>query len=285
MKRKIKYLLLLFVLCMLFSSTAFAKQNVTEENFDYEWYLEKHPDLAAIVDVNDKEAIWQFYLNTGEPAGWYGRIDPDKLVSEYMFDYEAYAFENQDVAAVVGVDRDALYNHYINYGKNEGRSFPILSSYSESIEAQRQMYSLADSLTKNCSSDREKIKAIHDWMVRNIAYDEANYDAGTIPSRSYSYVGAILYKTCVCDGYSKTFQYFMDILGIECDRITGVATNSSGDTGAHAWNRVKLDGAWYYIDVCWDDPVPDQGDVVPRYTYYLVTDPTFGGDHEPSSRY
>jgi transglutaminase-like putative cysteine protease len=260
-------------------STAFAKQNVTEENFDYEWYLEKHPDLAAIVDANDTETIWQFYVNTGEPAGWYGRIDPDKLVTKYMFDYEMYAYENQDVAAVYGVDRDALYDHYINNGIYEGRNFPILSSYKEDIEAQRKMYSLADSLTKNCTTDREKVKAIHDWMVKNIAYDYDNYKADTIPSRSYSYIGAILYKTCVCDGYSKAFQYFMDILGIECERITGVATNSSGDTGGHAWNRVKLNGVWYYIDVTWDDPVPDSGNSVYWYKYYLVTDPTFGGTH------
>jgi transglutaminase-like putative cysteine protease len=263
-------------------STAFAKQYVTEENFDYEWYLEKYPDLAAIVDANDKETIWQFYLNVGEPAGWYGRIDPDTLVTKYMFDYEMYAYENQDVAAVLGVGRDALYDHYVNYGKYEGRNCPILSSYSESIEAQRQIYSLADSLTQNCSTDREKVKAIHDWMVKNIKYDIDNYNADTIPSKSYSYVGAILYKTCVCQGYAETFQYFMDVLGIECETITGNATNSSGVTGGHAWNRVKLDGIWYYIDVTWDDPVPDNGNSVYWYKYYLVTDPTFGGNHTAS---
>ena len=37
------------------------------------------------------------------------------------FDYIRYAEENQDLKQVYGYDKDALYEHYINIGKNEGR--------------------------------------------------------------------------------------------------------------------------------------------------------------------
>ncbi|MEE1256219.1 MAG: hypothetical protein UHN47_06875 [Lachnospiraceae bacterium] len=37
------------------------------------------------------------------------------------FDYIRYAEENQDLKQVYGYDKDALYEHYINIGKGEGR--------------------------------------------------------------------------------------------------------------------------------------------------------------------
>ena len=36
--------------------------------------------------------------------------------------------------------------------------------------------------------------------------------------------------------------------------------------GGHAWNQVKVDGTWYYIDCTWDDPT---GGGFERTTYYL----------------
>lgn len=39
----------------------------------------------------------------------------------------------------------------------------------------------------------------------------------------------------------------------------------SGDAD-HAWNRVKVDGVWYYIDCTWDDPV---GGGAENYQYFL----------------
>ena len=75
------------------------------------------------------------------------------------------------------------------------------------------------------------------------------------------------------------FEYFMDVLGIECELISGTANNGNGTWVGHAWNKVKIDGKWLYIDVTWDDPIPDRGANVYWYKYYLVTDATFGGDH------
>ena len=68
----------------------------------------------------------------------------------------------------------------------------------------------------------------------------------------------------------------MDKMGIECNVVTGTATNAAG-TVNHAWNQVKLDGEWYFVDVSWDDPVPDwYGNV--KYTYFLKSAKDFA-DH------
>lgn len=56
--------------------------------------------------------------------------------------------------------------------------------------------------------------------------------------------------------------YMMAIsAGLECRFVSGTA-----DGGGHAWNQVKVNGKWYYIDCTWDDPV---GGGYENYKYYL----------------
>ena len=45
--------------------------------------------------------------------------------------------------------------------------------------------------------------------------------------------------------------------------VGGKAANAGG---GHAWNQVKVNGKWYYIDCTWDDPV---GGGYENYKYYL----------------
>lgn len=94
-------------------------------------------------------------------------------------------------------------------------------------------------------SNIEKIKAVHDYMVRNVSYDLANFQAGTIPWVDYGAYGALVNKKAVCSGYSAGFELLMERLGIP------VTTVTSGSM-SHAWNMVQLDGNWYHVDVTWD---------------------------------
>ena len=55
-----------------------------------------------------------------------------------------------------------------------------------------------------------------------------------------------------CEGYARLFDRFCSIINVDCEYESGrVKTN--GEFGLHAWNKVKLDSKWYYIDVCWND--------------------------------
>lgn len=130
-------------------------------------------------------------------------------------------------------------------------------------------------------TDQEKIKAVHDYLVRTVRYDTA-LSINLSPqsddvSDSYMVYGALVNKVAVCDGYAKAFNMFMDILGIPSDRIVGLSLQNN-NTVNHAWNRVYLDGEWKYLDVTWNDPVPDRGNSV-QYDYYLVTKEKMERDH------
>lgn len=93
--------------------------------------------------------------------------------------------------------------------------------------------------------DVEKIKAVHDWIVKNTTYEEDYYKLDS--SRSFIY-NLIYNKIAICQGYAVTFYVMMTELGIPCTIVSGYAG------GPHAWNAVEVDGNWYYVDVTWDDP-------------------------------
>lgn len=110
----------------------------------------------------------------------------------------------------------------------------------------------------------EQEKAIHDHMVLHCQYALENKIDGKISNDVWNYDGVFVYGQAVCQGYALAFKLCMDILGIESRVILGKTPE-----GKHVWNAVQLDGEWYYVDVTWDDPVPDEeGRVV--YNYFNV---------------
>lgn len=246
-----------------------AKQYVTKEDFDYKWYLEQHPDLAAIVSADDHDAIWSFYETVGEPAGWNGRCTKASYVNQWNFDYASFLAANPDIYAAFGNDYDKIYDWYCSIGVTENRA---VFTTDENINAVMKIYDIADSITNPGMSEREKVKAVHDWLCIHVDYDYDNYLADTIPRASYSITGAINHGKAVCGGYVLTFEAFMDVLGIECENVSGKSAASS-----HGWNKVKVDGNWYEIDVTWDDlGLYGKGY---RYDYFLISEEQMNRDH------
>lgn len=106
--------------------------------------------------------------------------------------------------------------------------------------------------TEGSAYDQEL--AVHDWMIAHASYDSNRLsnlpDFQENPNNDNPY-GFLVDDKGICLGYARTFQLFMDLLGIECLTVEGTAY---GYTADHAWNQVRLDGEWYCVDVTWDDP-------------------------------
>jgi hypothetical protein len=118
------------------------------------------------------------------------------------------------------------------------------------------------------SSTFEKLKVFHDYIVLNNNFGESD-DVGNYNSSIYNAFNSDKSDQLQCAGYAKAMQYLCDRAGIESMVITGA--NSKGYS--HAWNVVKVDGAWYNLDTTWDDPIlnpPDTTNI--RYNYMLVPD-------------
>ena len=95
----------------------------------------------------------------------------------------------------------------------------------------------------------DTIKFIYEYLIRSIDYVEGVADNQNIYS-------ALVNGESVCAGYAKANQYLLNKLGIYCTYVTGVSQNEDG-TEAHAWNIVRCNGNYYYVDVTWADPIVD----------------------------
>ena len=121
-------------------------------------------------------------------------------------------------------------------------------------------------------SDFEKALYIHDYIVLNSEYDlellEMLKSGGTLSgelySEKYSEYSILVNGTGICGSYALAYRALMTAAGVDCLYLSSQQMN-------HAWNMVKIDGEWYHVDCCWDDPVPDTFGVT-RRTHFLRTD-------------
>lgn len=124
------------------------------------------------------------------------------------------------------------------YIDDNGKSTIIENSKTQDYE-QRINIILAK-IIKDEMTEKQKVKAIHDWIIDNTKYDETY----TI----YDGYETLVNGTGVCQGYAELAQQMFKQVGIENMMITGSANN-----GSHAWNLVNINGKWRHVDVTWDD--------------------------------
>lgn len=96
-------------------------------------------------------------------------------------------------------------------------------------------------------TDIEKEIAIHNKMLEEVTYEKTNIQAASAHN-IISVLDDDKTTMPVCEGYTKAFQLLLNACGIENIYVVG-----EGRAQSHAWNLVKLDGAYYYVDVTWDD--------------------------------
>lgn len=133
----------------------------------------------------------------------------------------------------------------------------MMTSLNETVD------SIVGAANAKCDSDYEKAAFVHDFIVLNCTYDIDTFNKylnnsadGT--SLSYTSYGCLVNRKAVCEGYSKAYKLILNRLNIECEVVSGTATNNMS-TGNHAWNYIKLDDGYYLVDVTWDDPVSFDG--------------------------
>lgn len=140
----------------------------------------------------------------------------------------------------------------------------------EITQRQIDLDKAADSIIANApdtTDEYAKVKYFYDYIVLNTEYVVGSEDNQNICS-------VLLNKSSVCQGYAKTLQYLLQKVGITCEMVSGTV-NNDGTISSHAWNLVKVNGNWYYVDPTWGDSsftgsVPGNTEVV-NYAYLCVT--------------
>lgn len=123
---------------------------------------------------------------------------------------------------------------------------------------------------KGDQTDYQKVAAIYNYICSNVRYDYEHKEDNYYALKQTAYAAAI-HKTAVCQGYASLFYRLALEAGVDCRYITGFAGEN------HAWNLVKLDGQYYYLDSTWDEGLF-------QYGYFLKSALDFG-DHKPDDRY
>ena len=122
-------------------------------------------------------------------------------------------------------------------------------------------------------TEKEIFTRIYFSLARSISYDK---DLETLEkngdySRSFTsrnLIGGLLHNRCVCGGYADILKEVCNHADIHADYVEGYHK----DRG-HAWNRVKLDGQYYWVDISWD-----AGDIINEnypLRYFLKSDMDF----------
>lgn len=128
-----------------------------------------------------------------------------------------------------------------------------------------------------------RVRAAHDWVADHIAYDGPSYRAGRYPPQDAATVFAK--RVGVCAGYAHVFQAIAKSAGLEARYVVGTVRglDMRPDGESHAWNAVKIDGAWALLDTTWDAGHLEGEAFVKRYsTVYFLTPPdVFRVDHFP----
>ncbi len=207
------------------------------------------------------------YLDSVKPAIYAFEYDHP----EFFWTGNGYAYTSSDSRLTNG-DSLKLTISTRNYWKYSTSRNTYVNKLQSKVN---QIVTEANKLATNY----EKIKYVHDYLVKNVQYDHTAADEADNPTKmsakseqSCTAYGALVNGWAICCGYSEAFQLLMHSLGIPCDVVIGYAGG-----GLHEWNAVYINGVRYMLDATWDDP---DGATRMYYDYFLISTNTLQKTHQ-----
>lgn len=163
------------------------------------------------------------------------------------------------------------YSFYFN--SSTGVVLSILPEYTmsasevgEALEyIESELQKIIDSIPEGID-EMQTALYLHDYICLRFKYD-------TTFTSSDIYTSLKTGKA-VCMGYSLLYDELLTRVGIENRAAVSppLALN-------HMWNQLYLDGSWYYVDVTWDDPMPDRFGRA-KHTNFIQSDEAFAKSHD-----
>ena len=260
--------------------------------------------------IHSKQEVYQYvYDNLSVGNYEFAVIYPEEYLSFNLWEEFAHAIELYGEYVVVD-ERCGKNNETATWtsqifidGAREAIHYRICQEDSKKIVSaltKKADQVLASIIKKNMTTT-QKLRAIHDYLVKNCDYDNGAMLSLTYKGKKYvnknvsgsnchTAYGALVEKKAVCEGYTLAFNLLARRAGIPCVMADGVAGG-----GFHSWNLVKVNGKYRYIDVTWDDPVSMSkfnskkpfaviANKKVYTTYFMVTDKKLSKDHKFSHK-
>lgn len=157
-------------------------------------------------------------------------------------------------------------NVKISYGGDYKIGITINRAYTqdEINEINNKVDKILNENVNNNMPPKEKIRAIHDYIIDHTEYDKLKYENKNDDTyKSNTAYGVLIEGYGTCNGYADAMEIFLDKINIINYKISNEE---------HIWNLVYLDGKWYHLDLTWDDPISDIN--INRDTYFLISTKT-----------
>ena len=150
-------------------------------------------------------------------------------------------------------------------------------------EAEASPAALGAYIARQEPTQSERARAVHDWVADRIAYDGPAYREGRYPPQDAATVFRA--RVGVCAGYARVFAEIAKAAGLEARYVVGTVrgVGMRPDGELHAWNAVKIDGAWALVDTTWDAGHLEGAKFIKEYgtIYYRTPPDAFRVDHLP----
>lgn len=238
---------------------------------------EKESVVYYVQDEKDLAKVLQIMMNKGKQKVAFqskSQIDLDKTAKLLTY------FNPYDISLQLSTTEYKDGNDEIVYRSNVVEIKNLDDRFAQAQNEAKRIY--ASIITEDMDND-QKISVIHDYLVKSVMY---NTDAANDPEKDldvFKAAGALVDRNAVCAGYSRAFMILARMANVPAMYV-------ASDTMNHGWNLVYGNDGWRYIDVTWDDPVPDMpGKVEKKFETMPVdeflTEGTHIFDNDKSSDY
>lgn len=270
---------------VLYVTEGIGYESVCEQKLDSSGACRLSADLTGVIaGTTEKLSVNIAVYKNGVYDGYLGNaMWSDIIYLERNEGQAAFRFVRKEAFDHVqdAVDQLAFYNTSVKPENNLSYSTYGNLMY---VNHYDEIYATTQELIKDCTTEMEKIVAIHDWICQNFAYD---YEALKTSDGMYN-ANQIDWcfenKRAICGGFTSLGKLMYQMAGIPCFEVGG----SAYDTAlSHTWILVYYNGSWHYMDLTWDCPNAYFGEGKPNnilgqpaeYDYFGTPAHVFGGTH------
>lgn len=201
-------------------------------------------EALDVIPVEDYAFDGSFYLRFG-PGTYEITVSVPEIKEENSDRFRYFGFAKFEVESTGEDKRDLLP--------------------SRGIESDaREIIALAQEITAGKGAEREKTKAVYEYVAKNISYDVAKWDNKEFEWDD-SALKTLAEKTGVCQDYSYLAIALLRASGIEARLIEGTAISGFWPSN-HAWVEAKVDGYWLVMDPTWGSGYIKDKEFVANYT-------------------
>lgn len=254
MKRYAKIILLIYMIALMTGTsgkTVFAEKNTSiEKNGVYlnRWQSADVKGKIVLSGTTDNEKI-KIMVKKEDYQQWY-----DVNIIDGNFEEEIWLTEgkgNYTVTIMVHKEeRKYSVGPSINVNNiEEINKYLVSTKHVESNNA--EIIKLSKKIVEGKNTDRERAKAIYDWVSENIKYDYVKLNKHQIGdyNNKYGALNTLKEKKGVCYDYSTLTAALGRAAGLQVKMVKGQAITPKY-SGFHAWNEIYIseEGKWINLD-------------------------------------